>query len=242
MNESGSLIRPDGRTWNALRPVSFDRGFAKFAHGSVLVSFGDTRVLCAATVEDKAPPFLAGTGRGWVTAEYAMLPASAQGRTGRNHIQKGRAQEISRLIGRSLRNVIDLTLLGERTVTVDCDVLQADGGTRTAAITGGYIALHDALSYLRAEGLLDTWPLTGQCAAVSVGVVDGSVRLDLPYAEDSVADVDMNVVMREDGSFVEIQGCAEGMSFSRVQFDAMLGAAEKGCRELIAAQRSLLDG
>jgi ribonuclease PH len=233
-------MRPDNRGNDALREVRFERSFTKYAAGSVFVAFGDTHVLCTATVESKVPPFLADSGSGWVTAEYAMLPGSSSGRIPRNHITRGRAQEISRLIGRSLRCVVDLKALGERQITVDCDVLQADGGTRTAAITGSYVALHDAFTLLINEGKIAVNPLVGHCAAVSVGLVDGEARLDLCYLEDSVADVDMNVVMRGDGHYVEVQGCAEGNAFPRQQMNEMLDLAEIGNRKLFQLQEAAL--
>jgi len=234
-------LRPDNRSVDELRPVSFERGYTKFAEGSVLCAFGDTKVLCTASVQEQVPPFLRDTGKGWVTAEYAMLPGSSPERVPRNHISRGRAQEISRLIGRSLRAVTNLDAMGERQVTIDCDVLQADGGTRTAAITGAYLALCDACAKLVDEGHLESSPLIGQCAAISVGVVDGEARLDLMYAEDSVADVDMNVVMAATGDFIEVQGSAEGEPFPRGLMDRMLDLAEKGNRELIQLQQKALE-
>ena len=233
-------MRPDGRAADALRAVAIERQYTKFAEGSVHISFGETKVLCTATVEDRIPPFLKDTGRGWVTAEYGMLPRSSHERISRDSVKKGRAMEISRLIGRSLRCVVDLPALGERQIVIDCDVIQADGGTRTASITGAYVALHDALDQLVNKGVLSRLPLLGQCAAVSVGVVHGEPRLDLCYAEDSAADVDMNLVMRDDGTFVEVQGSAEGASFSRATLDRLLALGEKGARELFAAQRAVL--
>lgn len=234
------MIRAGGRSNNALRPVVIERHYTKYAEGSVLITFGDTRVLCTATVEDVVPAFLRGKGSGWVTAEYAMLPRSSSLRIVREASKKGRAQEISRLIGRSLRNVIDLDTLGERQVILDCDVLQADGGTRTAAITGAYIALADAVGGLCESGAIPQSPLLGQCAAVSVGMVEGDVFLDLDYAEDSAADVDMNVVMRSDGHFIEVQGCAEGDAFPRSDLNRLLDVAEKGIEELFQIQREAL--
>lgn len=234
-------MRPFDRANGALRPVTIERGFTKYAEGSALTAFGDTRVLCTATVEDRVPPFLAGKGSGWVTAEYNMLPRSTHERVNRAAAQKGRAQEISRLIGRSLRCVVDLDALGERQIILDCDVLQADGGTRTAAITGAYVALHDAISHAIQHGLIPRSPLLGQCAAVSVGLVEGELRLDLCYEEDAAADVDMNVVMRSDGRFIEVQGCAEGDAFPRELVDAMLDLAEAGNRRLFEVQRHALD-
>jgi ribonuclease PH len=233
-------MRPDGRAADALRSVEIVRQYTKFAEGSVHISFGETKVLCTATVEDRIPPFLKDTGKGWVTAEYGMLPRSSHDRISRDAVKKGRAMEISRLIGRSLRCVADLAALGERQIVIDCDVIQADGGTRTASITGAFVALHDALSLLVQRGTLPRLPLLGQCAAVSVGVVHGDPRLDLCYAEDSIADVDMNLVMRDDGTFVEIQGSAEGASFSRATMDRLLAIGEKGMHELFARQRASL--
>jgi len=233
-------MRPDHRALDALRPVSILRHFTKFAEGSVLVTFGDTKVLCTATVENQLPPFLRDSGRGWVTAEYGMLPRATQERTVRDNVKKGRALEISRLIGRSLRCVMDLPALGERQIVVDCDVLQADGGTRTAAITGAYVALHDALASLVARGTLARSPLVGQCAAVSIGVVDGEVRLDLCYEEDFRADVDLNLIMREDATLIEVQGCAEGAAFSRALLDRMLDVGEAGIMALMRIQNEAL--
>jgi ribonuclease PH len=235
--------RPSGRQPDELRPVSFVRGVQRHAEGSVLVSFGDTRVVCAASVEERVPPFLKGTGRGWVTAEYGMLPRSTHTRMPREAArgrQGGRTLEIQRLIGRSLRAVMDLEALGERTVTVDCDVLQADGGTRTAAITGGYVALAGALESLRGKGLVSRGPLHGQVAAVSVGIHRGAPVLDLDYAEDSEAETDMNVVMNEAGSFIEVQGTAEGHAFRRDELDALLELAAGGIGTLVALQREAL--
>lgn len=197
-------------------------------------------MLCTATVEERIPPFLKDTGKGWVTAEYGMLPRSSHDRISRDAVKKGRAMEISRLIGRSLRAVVDLAALGERQIMIDCDVIQADGGTRTASITGAYVALYDAFTHLKKLGKIPNIPLIGQCAAVSVGVIQGEPRLDLNYTEDSTADVDMNLVMRDDGTFIEVQGSAEGASFSRGTMDALLAIGEKGIRELFALQRSVL--
>ena len=235
-------MRPDNRLPNALRPVAIERKYTCFAEGSVLVSFGNTRVLCTASLDEKVPPFLRDTGTGWVTAEYGMLPRSAHGRIPRDAVKKGRALEISRLIGRSLRCVVDLAAMGSRQIILDCDVLQADGGTRTAAITGAYVALHDACAKLVTEGILQESPLTGQCAAASVGIVDGEPRLDLCYDEDSVAEVDMNLVMRDDGRYIEVQGSAEGEAFSREMMNELFDLGEKGIRELFAAQKQALDG
>jgi ribonuclease PH len=226
-----------------LRPVRFTRHFTTHAEGSVLVEFGDTRVLCTASVEEGVPPFLRGKGRGWVTAEYGMLPRSTHTRSAREAArgkQSGRTQEIQRLIGRSLRAAVDLAALGERTVTIDCDVLQADGGTRTAAITGGFVALADACEQLLGRGVLLARPLHGQIAAVSVGIVRGELLLDLDYPEDSEAETDMNVVMNNGGGFVEVQGTAEGHAFRRHEFDALLNLAASGVGQLCALQAQAL--
>jgi len=236
-------MRPSGRKPGELRAVKLQRRFTKHAEGSVLVEFGDTRVLCTASVEERVPPFLRDTGRGWVTAEYGMLPRATNTRTDREAArgkQSGRTQEIQRLIGRSLRAVVDLAALGPRMVQVDCDVLQADGGTRTAAITGAFVALHDAFTWLQAKGALQALPLRDFVAAVSVGIFEGVPVLDLDYAEDSKCDTDMNVVMTGAGRFVEMQGTAEGAPFSRAEADALLVLAEGGIRELIAHQRRAL--
>lgn len=233
-------MRPDHRSNEEMRPVHIERGVAKYAEGSALISLGDTRVLCTATVDEHVPPFLKDSGTGWVTAEYAMLPRSAGERIQRDSVKKGRALEISRLIGRSLRAVVDLELLGERQIIIDCDVLQADGSTRTAAITGSYVALKDAMSRLVQSGVIGREPLLGQCAAVSVGVVQGEIRLDLCYEEDVVADVDMNLVMRSDGMFIEVQSTAEGDAFSREMLQRMLDLGEKGIAKLFDIQRSVL--
>jgi ribonuclease PH len=236
-------LRADGRALDELREVRFERDFTVFAAGSVLVSMGRTRVLCTASVEDRIPPWLRGSGRGWVTAEYSMLPGSTPERASREAAkgkQSGRTQEIQRLIARSLRAVCDLSAVGERQITVDCDVLQADGGTRTASICGAYVALHDACSRLIAEGEMSQHPLTDAVAAVSVGIIDSVPMLDLPYVEDSRAEVDMNVVMTGQGRFVEVQGTAEQMAFSRSELDSMLGLAETGITELLAAQAAVL--
>jgi len=228
-------MRPSGRTLNELRPVRFERAYTRHAEGSVLASFGDTRVLCTATIQDGVPGFLRGKGRGWVTAEYGMLPRATHQRTDREAArgrQSGRTQEIQRLIGRSLRAVIDLEALGERTVIMDCDVLQADGGTRTTAITGAYVALADAVKYLLARKQLSKPPLHGQIAAVSVGIYRGQVVLDLDYQEDGEAETDMNVVMNEAGGFIEIQGTAEGHAFRQQELEQMLTLARAGISEL----------
>ena len=233
------MSRPSGREPDQLRPVRFTRRFAKHAEGSVLVEFGDTHVLCTASVEESGPPFLRGKGQGWVTAEYGMLPRSTHTRTAREAAkgkQTGRTQEIQRLIGRSLRAVIDLKALGERTVTVDCDVLQADGGTRTASITGGFVALSEACEKLVQRKAIAASPLHGQIAAISVGICNGVPVIDLDYAEDSEAETDMNVVMNNGGAFVEIQGTAEGHAFRRHELDSMLNLAAAGIGELFALQ------
>lgn len=238
-----SILRGGGRAAHALRPLAIERGYTKHAEGSVLVAFGDTRVLCTASVEERVPPHKRGSGEGWVTAEYGMLPRATHTRSDREAAkgkQSGRTQEIQRLIGRSLRAVFDLAALGERTITLDCDVLQADGGTRTAAITGAFVAAHDAVSTLLASGALAASPIRDHVAAVSVGIVQGVPLLDLEYAEDSACDTDMNVVMTGAGHFVEVQGTAEGAAFTREQMDALLGMATRGIAELVAAQRRAL--
>ena len=238
-----SFQRSAGRAADALRRVSLERHYTRHAEGSVLVAFGDTRVLCTASVEEKVPPFKRGGGEGWLTAEYGMLPRATPTRSDREAArgkQSGRTQEIQRLIGRSLRSVFDLRALGERTISLDCDVLQADGGTRTAAITGAFVAAHDAVTWLMAQGKLDASPIRDFVAAVSVGIVDGTPLLDLEYIEDSACDTDMNVVMTAAGGFVEVQGTAEGAPFSRAEMDALLGLAAKGIAELVAAQRAAL--
>jgi ribonuclease PH len=236
-------MRPDGRRPDQLRPISIETGAVAYAEGSALVCFGDTRVLCAATVEERVPPYRKGTGSGWVTAEYAMLPRSTQVRTerdGRRGRVDGRASEIQRLIGRSLRAAVDLDAMGERTIIVDCDVLQADGGTRTAAITGGFVALAQALGRVKDAGLVRREPVRHAVAAVSVGIVAGQPRLDLNYLEDSAAHTDMNCVACDDGRFIELQGTAEQEPFSRDEMEALLDLAGKGLGELFAAQREAL--
>jgi ribonuclease PH len=238
-----TFSRSAGRPADALRPVTITRGYTRHAEGSVLVSFGDTQVLCTASVEEKVPPFKRGSGQGWLTAEYGMLPRATHTRSDREAAkgkQSGRTQEIQRLIGRSLRSVFDLGALGERTISLDCDVLQADGGTRTAAITGAFVAAHDAVTWLIAQGKLKASPLRDFVAAVSVGVVGGTPLLDLEYTEDSACDTDMNVVMTGSGGFVEVQGTAEGAPFSRGEMDALLALADKGIRELNALQKRAL--
>ncbi len=235
--------RPSGRAPDALRSVRITRGFTRHAEGSVLVEFGDTRVLCTASVEDKVPGFLRGRGQGWLTAEYGMLPRATHTRGDREAAkgrQSGRTQEIQRLIGRSLRAVVDLERLGERTLQLDCDVLQADGGTRTAAITGAWVAVHDAMQWLIERGAIETSPLLDSVAAVSVGLWRGQAVLDLDYPEDSDCDTDMNVVMTGSGGIVEVQGTAEGRPFSRAQVDAMLDLAARGIATLTIAQRQAI--
>jgi ribonuclease PH len=239
----GQPMRPSGRQPDQIRPVRFTRHFTRHAEGSVLVEFGDTRVLCTATVETRVPPFLKGKGRGWVTAEYGMLPRATHDRMVRESArgkQGGRTLEIQRLVGRALRAVVDLEAMGERQIIIDCDVLQADGGTRTAAISGGYVALHDAVSHCLKNGILRKNPLHGQLAAVSVGIFNGVPVLDLDYDEDSQAETDMNLVMNEAGGVIEIQGTAEGHAFRRDELDAMLELGEKGIREIILKQQETL--
>ena len=238
-----SFERSDGRLPDALRPVTIQRAYTRHAEGSVLVSFGHTQVLCTASVEEKVPPFKRGGGEGWLTAEYGMLPRATHTRNDREAAkgkQSGRTQEIQRLIGRSLRSVFDLGALGERTISLDCDVLQADGGTRTAAITGAFVAAHDAVTWLLAQGRIKQSPIRDFVAAVSVGVVQGEPLLDLEYTEDSACDTDMNVVMTSSGGFVEVQGTAEGAPFTRAEMDRLLALADKGIRELVAMQRRAL--
>ncbi len=235
--------RHDGRHPNQLRPVSFARDFTEFAAGSVLVSFGRTRVLCTASANEDVPRWMKGTGKGWVTAEYSMLPGATPERNDREAAkgkQKGRTLEIQRLIGRALRAVTDTEAMGEVEITLDCDVLQADGGTRTASICGAYVALHDACTRLVAAGTMPKHPLIDACAAVSVGIAHGNAVLDLDYVEDSRAEVDMNVVMTGSGKFVEVQGTAEGAAFSRGELDSLLLLAEGGITELLAAQNAVL--
>ena len=233
------LVRADGRGPEDLRPLTFQRDYTEFAPGSVLVSMGRTRVLCTASVDERVPPWMRGKGTGWVTAEYSMLPGATPDRSDREVNRgkpSGRTQEIQRLIGRSLRSVMDMAALGERQIVLDCDVLQADGGTRTASICGAYVALHDALTRLVKKGKLAANPLTAACAAISVGIVDAVALLDLDYSEDVRADVDMNVVMTSTGRFVEVQGTAEGLAFSRSELDDLLGLAEHGIAEVLDAQ------
>ena len=243
MNVAQAFVRSFARAHDELRPVCITREFTKHAEGSVLIEFGDTKVLCTASVEERVPPHKRGSGEGWVTAEYGMLPRSTHTRSEREAArgkQSGRTQEIQRLIGRSLRCVFDLKRLGERTISLDCDVLQADGGTRTAAITGAFVAAHDAVSWLLAQGSIEVSPIRQFVAAVSVGVVQATPLLDLEYSEDSACDTDMNVVMTAGGGFVELQGTAEGAPFTRAEMDALVGLADQGIRALIAAQRAAL--
>ncbi|WP_017463462.1 ribonuclease PH [Dyella ginsengisoli] len=238
-----TVSRPSGRASDQLRPIAIERRFTRHAEGSVLVSFGDTRVLCTASIEDRVPPWLRGKGEGWITAEYGMLPRATHTRMQREAAkggQGGRTMEIQRLIGRSLRACVNRQALGERVITLDCDVIQADGGTRTAAITGGYVALVDAVNHLMARENLKRNPIIGAIAAVSVGIYKGQPVLDLDYAEDSDCDTDMNVVMNDGGGFIEVQGTAEGHAFRRDEMDALLALAEKGVGELVAAQRAAL--
>ena len=243
MHPNKSSARPSDRANDELRAIRFTRGFTRHAEGSVLVEFGQTRVLCTATVDESVPSFLRGTGQGWVTAEYGMLPRATHTRSPREAAkgkQTGRTQEIQRLIGRALRAVVDLKGLGDRTITIDCDVLQADGGTRTAAITGGYVALMDAVDSLLRKGSLKANPVHAQVAAVSVGIWSGQPVLDLDYAEDSHAETDMNVVMNNGGAFVEIQGTAEGHAFRRHELDELLNLAVQGINQLHALQLQAL--
>jgi ribonuclease PH len=235
--------RPLGRAADQLRPLSITRGYTIHAEGSVLICFGNTKVLCTASVEEKVPPHKRGSGEGWVTAEYGMLPRSTHTRSDREAArgkQSGRTQEIQRLIGRSLRAVVDLAKLGERSIVIDCDVIQADGGTRTAAITGAYVALEDAVRGLLASGKIAQSPIVQPVAAISVGIVQGTPLLDLEYVEDSACDTDMNVVMTGAGHFVEVQGTAEGAAFTRAEMDQLLALADQGIRNLIAAQAEAL--
>ncbi len=237
------FVRSGARAANALRPVRMTRSYTLHAEGSVLIEFGDTKVLCTASVEEKVPGHKKGSGEGWVTAEYGMLPRATHTRNEREAArgkQSGRTQEIQRLIGRSLRSVFDLSLLGERTIHLDCDVLQADGGTRTAAITGAFVAAQDAVTQLLAQGKLQVSPIRDHVAAISVGMVRGTPLLDLDYTEDSACDTDMNVVMTGAGYFVEVQGTAEGLAFSRQEMDALLALAEKGIRDLVLLQKQSL--
>ncbi|MCH7345100.1 ribonuclease PH [Pelomonas sp. CA6] len=238
-----TAVRPEGRAADALRPVRITRHYTCHAEGSVLIEFGNTKVLCTASVEERVPPHKKGSGEGWVTAEYGMLPRATHTRSDREAArgkQSGRTQEIQRLIGRALRAVFDLGKLGERSIQLDCDVIQADGGTRTAAITGAYVAAHDAVSWLLAQGKISESPLRDAVAAISVGIKDGQPLLDLEYVEDSACDTDMNVVMTGAGHFVELQGTAEGVAFTRAEVDRLLDLADQGIRELLQAQRQAL--
>ncbi len=237
------FARNGGRAANALRTLRIQRQYTQHAEGSVLIAFGATQVLCTASVEEKVPPHKRGSGQGWVTAEYGMLPRATHTRSDREAArgkQTGRTQEIQRLIGRSLRAVFDLSALGERTITLDCDVLQADGGTRTAAITGAFVAAHDAVTWLLAQGRIPSNPIRDHVAAISVGLLHGQALLDLEYSEDSACDTDMNVVMTGAGAYVEVQGTAEGAAFTRAQMDALLQLAERGIADLVNAQRLAL--
>lgn len=240
MDSARRQKRTDGRSFDESRPVVITKDYLKFADGSVLMEMGDTKVICTATAEEKVPPFLHGTGRGWMTAEYSMLPGSTKKRVQRESTAGrvgGRTHEIQRLIGRSLRAAFDLSAIGERTIHIDCDVIQADGGTRTASITGAFVAVHDALSSLLSRGMIRSIPLIDSVAAVSVGVVGGEACLDLNYEEDSAAEVDMNIIMTGSGRFVEVQGTAESGAFSREEMDRLLDLGEKGIRELTAMQK-----
>ncbi len=237
------MTRPNERQNDQLRPVRIIPGYIKHPDGSVLIEAGDTRVICSAMLEERVPPFLKGSGKGWITSKYSLLPSSTHTRTQREASRgkiNGRTSEIQRLIGRSLRAVVEMEALGERTIWIDCDVIQADGGTRTAAITGSFVALHLALQKLKDKGVIDRIPLKDYVAAVSVGMLDGELLLDLEYVEDSRAEVDMNVVMTGRGEFVEIQGTGEKCAYSRAQLDAMLALAEKGIGELMAVQKNIL--
>lgn len=234
------MLRVDGRAKDVLRKVKVTRRYLKHAEGSCLIEVGDTKVICSASVEETVPPFLKNSGSGWVTAEYGMLPRSCESRINRDRQKSGRTFEIQRLVGRSLRSVVDMKSLGERTIYLDCDVIQGDGGTRTASITGSFIALVDCLETIKKKGLLNKIPVTEFVAATSVGIVDGAMLLDLNYAEDSKAEVDMNVVMVSSGNFIEVQGTAERNPFSRAQLDKLLDLAQKGISQLIEMQRELL--
>ena len=237
------MQRIDGRNEQELRPVKITRNFIKHAEGSVLIEVGETKVICTATIEEKVPPFVKGTGKGWITAEYSMLPRSTKSRNIREAARGkigGRTHEIQRLVGRALRSIVDMEALGERTIWVDCDVIQADGGTRTASITGAFVAMVDAMAKLVANGLIAKIPLTDYLAATSVGKIDGKILLDLNYAEDSRAQVDMNLVMTGNGKFVEVQGTAEDQPFSRQELDGLLAFAEKGIQTLIQIQKDTL--
>ncbi|MFN8050764.1 MAG: ribonuclease PH [Acidimicrobiales bacterium] len=234
-------MRADGRANDELRPITIERDFTTMSHGSVLVSFGDTKVLCTATVELDVPRWMKNTGKGWVTSEYSMLPGASPDRINRERKgPKGRTHEIERLIGRSLRAVVDMKTLGERQIHLDCDVLQADGGTRTASISGAWIALHDACTRMVQAGIISTNPVLDHCAAISVGIIDGEPRLDLPYVEDAGAETDMNVVMTGSGGLVEVQGTAEGVPFTRAELDSLLDLAQVGITEIIGYQREMI--
>ncbi|NOY64763.1 MAG: ribonuclease PH [Nitrospirae bacterium] len=237
------MMRKDGRKNDEMRPVKITRNYLKTAEGSVLIEVGDTRVICTASIEERVPPFLKDTGRGWITAEYGMLPRSTSTRSMREATTGrigGRTQEIQRLIGRSLRSVVDLALIGERTIYIDCDVIQADGGTRTASITGGFVALYDAMRFAVQNGIIERNPIKNMVSAISVGIVDGEPMLDLCYEEDYKAEVDMNVVMTADGRFIEIQGTAEGEPFARETLHNLLSLAEKGIKELFKIQKEVI--
>lgn len=238
------MARQDGRAFDETREIKFERGFPSHAPGSVVVCFGETRVLCTASWSDTVPRWMKGKGSGWLTAEYAMLPSSTDRRKPRDRAGKtdGRSVEIQRLIGRSLRAAMDFEMLGERTIMVDCDVLKADGGTRTAAISGAYVAVYDCLMAMGNKRLLRSFPMTAQLGAISVGVIDGQVVVDLPYEEDSRAEVDMNLVMTGEGEFIEVQGSAEGATFSRNQLDEMLAVGETGIKQIFALQKAALEG
>ena len=239
------MRRSDGRGANALRPVNITRNYLKHAEGSVLIQIGDTKVICSASVEERVPPFLRNTGKGWITAEYSMLPRSTHTRTSRDSLTgrgNGRAFEIQRLIGRSLRSVTDLNAFGERTIWIDCDVIQADGGTRTASITGAYVALVDAFRKMVKNGMIENVPVKDSVAAISVGKVDGEVLLDMDYEEDSKAEVDMNIVMTGGGKFVEIQGTAEGAVFAKKEMDGLVKIAQNGIKILTRIQKKSLEG
>jgi len=238
--KENDVRRLGGRSLNELRSIEFQRNYLDFAEGSCLVKIGRTRVICAASIDDRVPPFLAGSGQGWVTAEYNMLPKSSKQRISRDKARSGRAQEIQRLIGRSLRCVTRMDKLGERTIYIDCDVIQADGGTRTASITGAAIALYDAMQFMMRTNLIKEWPMRDLVAAVSVGLVDGEILLDLDYSEDSSADVDFNVVKTGSGEFVEIQGAAENKTFDQNQLIHMLEAADAGIKQIVTAQKQTL--
>ena len=235
------MPRPDGRKPNQMRPIKVVRNYMKNAEGSCLISFGDTKVICTASVEEGVPPFLKGKGEGWVTAEYGMLPRSCTSRI-RREKTSGRTEEIQRLVGRSLRSVVDMTKLGERTIRIDCDVLEGDGGTRTASITGGFIALAQAILWMKKNKMIEGLPLKNYVAAISVGISKGEPVLDLNYIEDSKAEVDMNIVMNGKGEFVEVQGTGEGGTFSESQMSALIKLAQKGIKELISIQKSNLPG